>query len=141
MKIKILGLTILVIILGLAIPAYSSDWDKVGKAAAIVEGVRILTGGEVDVIGNLVGINKSKRYKYVRRSKHYPSYGKIKSNCSGQVWVPTYVWSKKYVPEHKEYRENYGEVIVEGHYIRYKVKRGGNWKIKCDYPNHHHKSY
>ncbi|MFC1632191.1 hypothetical protein ACFL1I_02665 [Candidatus Omnitrophota bacterium] len=35
---------------------------------------------------------------------------------------------RKWVPEHREYDPRLGQVIVEGHYIKYQVQKGGHWQ-------------
>jgi len=106
---------------------YASDWDKAGKALAIIEGARILTGGNIDIIGNITGIGRNSRYSSGPKHCNY-TYAKSHKRRSNKVWVPYYSWKKKYVPEHEEYDERYGTVIVERHYIRYKVEDGGHWE-------------
>jgi len=116
------------LILGRSMPSYASDWDKAGKALTIIEGVRILTGGKVDIVGALTGINEPDTYVYQTR---HPRWHKQKYKVySKRVWVPHLVWKKKYIPKHQEYDERYGKIIVEGHYIRYQVENGGRWAWK-----------
>ncbi|MFC1621257.1 hypothetical protein ACFL2G_03025 [Candidatus Omnitrophota bacterium] len=105
--------------------SHASDWDKAGKALAAIEGVRIITGGNVDLIGNITGIGQNNR-----RSDRNRTYAK---KCSSprrraRTWVPYYVWKKQYIHEQEAYSEEYGNVIVEGHYIRYRVEDGGHWE-------------
>ena len=126
MRKVIVGFLVAGIMIGYGLPTYSSDWDKVGKAAAVTEGFRILTGGKVDILGNIVGIPKRSSggayeddYRYEAKRDH---------RRSKQVWVPQIVWKKKYISRHREYSEKYGEIIVEGHYIRYQVEEGGRWE-------------
>lgn len=123
MKKLIVGLTVLVLVivgvLGLYVPSYASDWDKAGKAFAILEGVRVITRGGVDIIGTITGINQNQMHAR-QYHKHY--------HCRPyRVWIPRMIWKRKYIPEHTEYSEEYGEIIVEGHYIRYQVEKGGHW--------------
>ena len=98
---------------------YASDWDKAGKVLTGIEGLRLITAGRMDLIGNLFGLNHTK-VNSTTVCCYRPSYRR--------VWVPNYVWKKKYVPRHTEYDPRYGKIIVEGHYIRYKVERGGHWE-------------
>jgi len=137
MQKTIVSLIIVGLIAGTSIPSYASDWDKAGKALAVVEGVRVITGGNVDIIGNLTGISRNSIWRsnqgYGRDDRGYDRsyYDKPARSyrCSSKKsWVPHYVWKKKYVPEHKEYSEKYGKIIVEGHYIKYKVEDGGHWE-------------
>ena len=110
-----------VLLIGLAAPAFASDWDVAGKVLTGVEGVRIVTGGKIDPIGAMIGFmrdpqpDQQNRYAYARKEH------------SRRVWVPHYVWKKEYIPEHREYSERYGRFIVEGHFIRYRVENGGHW--------------
>ena len=105
--------------------SYASDWDKAGKALAVIEGVRIITGGSVDLIGNITGISRNNRQPDRPRS-----YAKKHSSPRrrARTWVPHYVWEKNYIPEHEEYSEEYGNIIVEGHYIRYQAENSGHWE-------------
>ncbi len=118
-KVLMFGLIGVTVMLGERV--YASDWDKAGKVLTGIEGLRIFSGGKLDLIGNIFGINRYREKSYsCERYCYRSSYRK--------VWVPHYVWKKKYVPEHREYDPRYGEVVVEGHYIRYKVERGGHWE-------------
>ena len=69
-----------------------------------------------------------KKCKNTKRCKHrkYRRQG----DCLHKVWVPHYKWKKKYIPEHEAEDDEYGKVIVSGHYIKYKVERGGHWKTQ-----------
>jgi len=123
-------------VMGCATRSYASDWDKAGKILTGIEGVRIITGGKFDLIGNMFGISNKTQYPRGYNSQH-----RVKNNnkhtyskrqyCSHRTWIPNYVWKKKYVPKHTEYDPEYGEVIVEGHYIRYQVEQGGKWIQTC----------
>jgi len=114
-------------VIGLSTKSYASDWDKAGKILTGIEGVRVLTGGRFDLIGNMFGINRSNRAEPARH-KHQPQK---RHYCTHRVWVPHYVWKRKYIPQHREYDDKHGEVIVEGHYIRYQVEQGGKWITTC----------
>lgn len=105
----------------MAINVYASDWDKAGKALTVIEGIRLVTAGKVDLIGNVFGLNKDSYQKGYHYKRKQASYKKI--------WVPHYKWVKEYVPEHTEYHPEYGEVIVEGHYIKYQIQDGGHWEF------------
>lgn len=107
--------------------SYASDWDTAGKILTGMAGLRLLTGGKVDIIGTMTGVSRdrdrgSSRHRYVKRSC-----------CESRVWIPNMLWNKKYIPEHTEYDEEYGEIIVEAHYIQYQVERGGRWASSCDH--------
>ena len=118
MKKTALILIITTTVVTVVVPAYASDWDKFGKIMAGIEGVRILSGGRVDILGTITGINDNN-----------DCGGRISTVSCRRVWVPrNVVWKKVYVPQHKEHHPKYGKVIVEGHYIKYKVVRGGYWR-------------
>lgn len=124
--------------------AYPSDWDKAGIALAVTEGVRVITAGKVDIIGNITGINRSQQYaqpQYCQSQQYYPaqqvryarrpSYThrhRYTSRTPRKVWVPDYVWKKMYIPRHEEYDEKGGIIIVEGHYVTCQVESGGHWE-------------
>jgi len=112
-------------------PVYASDWDKAGKALTIIEGLRILTGGRVDFIGNIAGINRNAEYA---RETHHDYYVKeeIRRHHPRRVWVPHFVWKRKYIPRHEEYIRGRGLVIIEAHYIEYRVEEGGHWETVYD---------
>jgi hypothetical protein len=109
------------------------EWDTAGKVLAVIEGARIITGGTIDPLGNIAGIGKNifgsgngRTCGYGRNKGYRPVH--MASSVPSQRWVPHYVWKRVYVPEREQYTEEYGTVIVEGHYIRYKVNEGGHWK-------------
>ena len=58
MKRLLIALCIGTVTLAAALPAYASDWDKAGKVLTAIEGIRILTGGNVDIIGTITGVNR-----------------------------------------------------------------------------------
>ncbi|MEI8350236.1 MAG: hypothetical protein WCI77_08795 [Candidatus Omnitrophota bacterium] len=134
MKKTIVLVFVTAILLGCCEKSFASDWDVAGKILTGIEGVRIITGGKVDVIGTMTGINRTKdknqyaRSRDNRRDDHYRH-----DERSDRTWVPDYAWRRIYVPEHKEYHAGYGEVIVEGHYIKYKVEDGGHWETRYFY--------
>ncbi len=129
MKKVIISLVVIGTLIGPSAQSYASDWDKAGKALAVIEGVRIITGGNVDLIGNITGISKNNS-RSSTRSNNNRSYAKNYSSHTrrARTWVPHYVWEKQYIPEHEEYSERYGNIIVEGHYIRYQAEDSGHWK-------------
>lgn len=127
------GLAVLLIValvlggaLGFTRPVQASDWDKAGKALAILEGARVLTGGRVDPVGFLTGVHNGRQGGFFAREPR-TYYAKSAPHCPEPVWVPEYTWKKKYISEHEEYSEKYGTVVVEGHYIRFRVEDGGHW--------------
>jgi hypothetical protein len=122
------------------LPIYASDWDKAGKVFAIIEGVRVITGGKVDVIGTITGINRHRDDRGEHREYAYSShdrgnhYGQRKKHCTigrrtEKVWVPHYVWVEEYVPAHTEYQDG-KKIFVEGHYVKYEVEDGGHWEYR-----------
>ncbi|MBM3248699.1 MAG: hypothetical protein FJZ10_04715 [Candidatus Omnitrophica bacterium] len=138
MKKIILGVLIITgLLIGLAVPSYASDWDKAGKVFAILEGARVLTLGKVDIIGTITGINRYQEREGRREyasARHSRNYGQSKKYCTierrtEKVWVPHYVWVKKYVPAHTEYRDG-KKIFVEGHYVKYEVEDGGHWEYR-----------
>lgn len=112
--------------------AGDKEWATAGKILAVVEGARVITGGNVDIVGNITGIrgngglfsrgNSNNTYGY--NHQHARNY----SYSNTRTWVPHYTWRKKYIPEHEEYNQQYGRVIVEGHYIQYQIEDGGHWE-------------
>ena len=126
------GLMVIVGVIGFEVPSYASDWDKAGKVLATLAGLRVLTGGNVDIIGNITGIKQAKKYDR-GHSKHTQKHCEIKKgkSYSHYAWIPTMAWKRKYIPEHQEYSEKYGTIIVEGHYIKYQVEQGGYWALGC----------
>jgi len=110
--------------------SYASDWDKAGIILTGIEGMRILTGGKVDIIGNIAGINNNNK-KYHIRDRHHRKHRRHPKYCSNRVWRPNYVWKRKFIPEHTEYDQKHGEIVVEGHHIKFKIQRGGEWVTTC----------
>lgn len=129
---RIAKLITLATILIVAAPTlYASDWGIVGKVLTGIEGTRLITGGKVDIIGALTGMDDS-RY-YAPRST-YRSWHTHSDSCAcRRVWVPTTVRRKEWVPTHKEYDHWGREIIVKGHYITYEVESGGYWQTSCPY--------
>ncbi|MFC1704356.1 hypothetical protein ACFL1E_06220 [Candidatus Omnitrophota bacterium] len=112
-------------VVGFLPASYADDWGTAGKVLTGLAGLRLLTGGKIDIIGAMTGVNRDEDREYSGRryAKHY---------ChEHRTWVPNLIWKKKYIPEHAEYDEEYGEIIVEAHYIKYQVERGGRWKYLC----------
>ncbi|MBU3912091.1 MAG: hypothetical protein KKD90_05845 [Candidatus Omnitrophica bacterium] len=58
-KVTIVSMIVVGTLIGTSASSYASDWDKAGKALAAIKGVRIITGGNVDLIGNITGINRN----------------------------------------------------------------------------------
>ncbi len=106
--------------------ALASDWDVAGKILTGVEGLRIITGGRVDPVGAMIQVVQGPRQG--PQERYRPVYEKP----AKRVWVPEYVWKREYIPQHEEYSERYGKVIVEGHYIQYRVECGGHWEEHYD---------
>ena len=127
MKKFVVGIVTITIVIGFVASSYASDWDKAGKALAIIEGARILTGGRMDILGGITGINQNSWFSPRRKQYNY-SHVKSYKRHPRRAWVPNYVWRKKYIRKHEEYDNRYGKVIVEGHYIRYMVEDGGYWE-------------
>jgi len=135
MKKSILILAIALSLAGTLKLSYAGDeeWATAGKVLAVVEGVRVITGGNVDVIGNVAGINKNKGLFSSGNShpRRYESkYKYVKNYTPNKIWVPHYMWKEKYIPEHEEYDPEYGHIIISGHTIKYKFENGGHWEYK-----------
>ncbi len=141
-KINVFILTIFFIGAG-TVSSYASDWDKAGKILTAIEGIRILTGDRVDVVGAMIGGVQGRHsdigYRKSRKRNHHKHSAKCSHrryhrnkrkyrDCIEKVWVPHYEWNKKHIPEHEEYDDQLGTVYVEEHYIKYKVQNGGHWE-------------
>jgi hypothetical protein len=113
------------LLLAVALPGYASDWDKAGKILTGIEAVRILTGGNVDIIGSMTGV---KPRTEVLERQAYVYRGPSRHSEYNKIWVPNYVWIKEYVPRHTEYVAPYGKVLVEGHYVTRQVESGSHWE-------------
>lgn len=111
------------LLLGSSGVCFGSDWDVAGKVLTGIEGLRILTRGNVDIIGNIAGIENKER-NVVRRAYE------CKEACRRR-WVPHFAWKKKWIPAHNEYVQGLGVVFVKGRYIKYKVRNGGHWVYDC----------
>ncbi|MCD4778942.1 MAG: hypothetical protein K8S27_00120 [Candidatus Omnitrophica bacterium] len=137
MKKVFTGVMIVPLLFVMIVPSYASDWDKAGKILTAIEGLRIFSRGEIDIIGNMTGIDKEQHYVHKRKhrnkrksAKHHRrrKYYAKNLNCYHDIWVPQYEWRRKYIPEHETYDPDLGRIIVEGHYIKYKVESGGYFK-------------
>lgn len=123
---------------------HASEWDKAGKALTIIEGLRLVTGGQVDVVG---GFGEAVTgHKYTNRTsdrgyfdpsprqytRHKPYQQIVKHYYCEQerFWVPEYRWITKRVPEHEELHPEFGSVMVEAHNIRIKQEHGGHWEYR-----------
>jgi len=126
---KRLGIFFLIgaLTIGITAPAFASDWDVAGKVLTGIEGARIVSGGRIDPIGKMIEFIQGPR-RNQQEERYVYRYKETKP--SQREWVSHYVWKKKYIPEHTEYSEKYGQIVVEAHYIRYKVEEGGHWEIK-----------
>jgi hypothetical protein len=140
-KIVVVALMVTGLVMGVSVRSFASDWDKAGKALAVIEGLRIITGGRADVIGTVTGINRpaeqarenGRGYAYGRRDRddrpgYYTHDNRRSMRECERVWVPHYVWREKFVPRHTEYRSGYGRVVIEAHYERYQAENGGHWE-------------
>ncbi|MFA5099423.1 MAG: hypothetical protein WC547_00875 [Candidatus Omnitrophota bacterium] len=125
------------LMVGMCAPCFASDWDKAGKVFAVTEGLRIVTGGAVDVLGSITGINRNRgqvrEVACVRKNdppRYYARRVCRPEPCRVErVWVPNLVWREKFVPEHSEYRPGYGNIWIGAHYEKYQVEEGGHWEI------------
>jgi hypothetical protein len=128
------------VLLGGGNAAWASDWDVAGKVLTGIEGMRILTGGRVDLIGSMTGINRNDRGRDHGRDREYDhdrGYGRGRGYrtpvrhyvvYTTRVWVPEYRWEKVWVPEKRTYDPHRGEVIEAGHFVSYKKEYGGHWE-------------
>ena len=131
MKKFIIALTAVVFLLGGITLSHASDWDKAGKILTGITGLRLITGGRVDVVGTLLGVgHRREREVYKPHNKHHKNrqYAKHYSSCKRRVWVPHYEWEKKHIHAHEEYDDQLGKIYVEEHYIKYQVEVGGHWE-------------
>lgn len=123
--------------------SYASDWDKAGKALTVIEGLRLFSGGSIDVIGGfgeaVTGRKYTNRDSYVyyeparRQIRRHRPHKKIVKHyyCTQErIWIPEYRWIKRHVPQHEEIHPEYGSVIVDEHYIRIKEEHGGHWEYQ-----------
>ena len=124
--------------------AYASDWDKAGKVLVVTEGLRIITGGAVDILGTVTGTKQRAEARtrdqgrdgrdcdYGRRDDRDSRYARHDRSRTvihvERVWVPHYVIRERYIPAHGEYRPGYGQVWVSGYYEKYEVQEGGHWE-------------
>jgi hypothetical protein len=141
-KLTVMTLVAAALAVGICTQGYASDWDKAGKILTVIEGMRVVTGGKVDIIGTITGINKpresSREVVYVKTydgpGHGYAYQGPYRHNYPGhfshqeRVWVPHMVWKTRYIPRHTEYRPGYGEVVIEGHYEKFLAEEGGHWE-------------
>jgi hypothetical protein len=125
MRSIVAALLVVSVMMGGIVPVYAGDWDVFGKIMAGVEGLRVLSNGEVDIIGSVTGV-KEDRHKEARHKKPHPIRIPEKPRIPEKK-----VWKRIYIPEHEEYSEKYGRIIVEGHYIRCKARQRGRKGKKC----------
>jgi hypothetical protein len=117
MRRTVMSLLLTGVMMSVVVPVYAGDWDVFGKVMAGVEGLRVLSNGKVDIIGSVTGVDKKKHKEKRKRSSH---------DNSCRVRIPEKkAWKRIYIPEHEEYSEEYGRIIVEGHYIRCKAGQKG----------------
>ncbi len=142
MKRLIVVLVAVALFFGFTISASASDWDVAGKVLTGIEGLRIVTGNRVDLVGNLMGFNNrdSSRDRDWDGDRDRGYRGR---DCSHQririckrVWVPNYVWVRKWVPRHKEIDKRGHERIIEGHFEKYQIEKGGHWQYACNCNQH-----
>jgi hypothetical protein len=142
-KIGVILLSVL-IFCGFSATAHASRWDVAGKILAGLEGVRILSRGEIDILGTMGGLHrdddKEERRVVVYEREHYPRRDHRYERCE-RVWVPEYAWERRWVPGHYERKGHHGrKVYVRGYYESCKVERGGHWEYRCadGCRTHHH---
>lgn len=132
----------LLVLTGVSFPAQASDWGTVGKVLTGITGMRLLSGGKVDIIGNIAGVDDNSHHSYTYTTVYDRHPHRHVSSCN-KTWTPGYTWKKKWVPEHTEYDHRHGHVTVEGHYVTYKKEHGGSWSYSCDSGKNknHHRNY
>jgi len=132
---KTLMIILAAVFMAISLPVYASDWGKFGKVMAGIEGLRILTGGNVDVVGALTGINNDRHQpQVVTASTTY--IVRERPRHHQRIWVPNKVWINEYVPAHYEYVPGRGQVYIGGHYVQYEVEQGGYWREEREYSRH-----
>ena len=105
MKRTLAGLLIIVFTFSTATTVFASDWDKAGKILTGIEALRIFTGGEVDVVGKMIGSDRSEKHAHHKRNKQYDRHRKQRPrqktvySCYHEVWVPQYRWGKGVHPQ------------------------------------------
>ena len=124
------------LVIGISETSYAGDqeWSDAGKVLAVMEGLRVITGGSVDIIGGVTGVNRDSgsevRQRSVQRngSRQYARSRYERCSRPQKIWVPHYETRREYVPRHQEYRPGKGTVVVDGHYVEYQVEHGGHWE-------------
>jgi len=126
MKKLIVIATIGILSLGFAISTYASDWDTFGKVMAGVTGLRVITGGQVDIVGGIFGIGGETYYspEDYRCYRYYSSRYGYYFRC----YPRDYYWSSGGI-----YYYRYGvptyrrKVIIRG---RHKKRKGHHYYRK-----------
>lgn len=111
----------------------ASDWDKAGKILTVMEGLRFVSGGNIDVIGGLTDAvhgNNGRYHHKARRDRKHRRYVKHRHCSTQKTWIPEYEWKKEWVPAHEQHHAQYGTIHVEGHYFKYQVECGGHWEYE-----------
>jgi len=129
-----LSLAVLAAVMGMQ-KVYASDWDEFGKAMAVVEGLRVLSGGTVDVIGAVTGIDRVSFGVAVRMGGDQYRHHDRPRGHQERIWVPEYVQVREYVSGHYEFRHGL-RVYVDGYYVTRTIAQGGHWEIL--YPDRDH---
>jgi hypothetical protein len=118
----------------MASPVFASDWDIAGKVLTGIEGLRIISGGNIDIIGAFIGANNGNYRHDPGYRKYHRNYDRVQEIPCQREWVPTYAWVERWVRGHEEYDPYTGRTIfIEGHYVTYKVETGGYWVYKRPY--------
>lgn len=128
-----------------SVAGHASDWDTAGKILTGVEGLRVLTGGRVDLIGSMTGINKSGGGYYTRQNRRWNGPQNINvHHCTDACkrWVPQYVSKRRWVPM-RVYYDHYSrrQITVPAHYETYQVERGGYWVYDCQQRHNQYREY
>ena len=117
-RIALITLTIAVIATS-SVTADANDWGTVGKVLTGVTGLRLITGGNVDIIGNLTGINSDRAHTYGRRNTRYYTHSR---RCH-YMSQPIVVYEKEWVPGYTIHDRYRGTTFIEGYYITRKAYR------------------
>jgi hypothetical protein len=102
--------------------AFASDWDTVGKALTGITGLRIISGGNIDIVGNITGTNMPRNHaRAVARKprKIYPSANERAISPKATAW------KKGWVSTHTIYTHSPAVVVIEER----------NWRRQTAYPS------
>ena len=85
----------------------------------------------MDIITDTIrSLDANIEYIVEPNNKKHSYYHARKFDCPQRIWVPHYEWKREYIPRSEKTSSTFGKIIVEGHYIEYKVEKGGHWETK-----------